>query len=150
IRRAVTPRRAIAAAVMLAGIVFGASRWLMRPVPRISVAIVPVANFTGEQELDPYRLALTEALVEELGVSSSIRVVSYRRLLEVIRRFLDSGNFSNSEPIQAIPPATNARLIVVPILVNRGEAWQATAEVRNAETGTSVAKYETAAITSSL
>ena len=149
-RRAVTPARVILAAVALVAIAGGSYRWLMRPVARISVAIVPVSNFTGEQELDPYRLALTESLVEDLGASSSIRVVSYGRLLEITRRFLDAGNVSNSEAIQAIAATAGARFIVVPTLVNRGEAWQATAEVRNVETGTSVAKYETAATTSSL
>ena len=49
--------------------------WQTRPVVRIPVAIAPVANHTGEPELDAYRMALTADPVDELRESPNIRVV---------------------------------------------------------------------------
>ena len=110
VRRGVTPARAIAAVVAIAAVAAGTYAWLARPVVRIAVAIAPVANHTGEPELDAYRLALTQSLISELGESPNIRVVSYPRLLEIVRRFIGAGDVSSSDAIQAI--ATQAGAVV--------------------------------------
>ena len=59
-RRLITPARVIVAAIALVAAAVGLYLWSVRPVVRIPVAIAPVANHTGEPEVDDYRLALTE------------------------------------------------------------------------------------------
>ena len=151
-RRAVTPARAIAAVVALAAIVAGTYAWMTRPVVRIPVAIAPATNHTGESELDAYRMALTQALVADLGESPNIRVVSYPRLLEIVRPFIGAENrdVSSSEAIQAIAAQSGARFIVMPSLEWRNGMWLAQAQVRNVDTGTTIKTYETEASSSSL
>src|SRR4029434_9116796 len=68
-RRALTPARALVAIVALLGVGIGSYVWLTRPVVRIPVAIAPVANHSGEPELDDYRLALTETPLEKRAQS---------------------------------------------------------------------------------
>jgi tetratricopeptide (TPR) repeat protein len=147
-----TLARAMAVAGVLAVIAGGAYAWLARPLPRIPIAIVPVANHTGEPDLDAYRLALTEALIEELEESPNIRVVPYFRLIEIVRRFIGRGDASSSEAIQTIATQAGARVLVMPALEYRSETrtWFARVQFRNVETGTSADSYETAAVTSSL
>jgi hypothetical protein len=150
-RRALTPARVAVtiAAVLTAG--GGLYIWTIWPVERIPVAIAPVANHTGEPALDDYRLAMTAALVEELSESPNIRVASYLRILEMLRRFISgAGDISSRDAIQAISTQSGARFVVVPALEYRNGAWLAQAEVRSVETGTSVATLETETLTSSL
>jgi tetratricopeptide (TPR) repeat protein len=151
-RRAVTPARAIAAVVALAAVVAGAYAWIARPVVRIPVAIAPVANHTGEPELDAYRLALTESLIEELRDSPNIRVVSYPRLLEIVRRFIgaESHDVSSSEAIQAIATQAGTRFLLLPSLEYRNGTWLGQVQVRRVETGTTIKTYETERSTSAL
>ena len=130
-RRAVTPARAIAAVVAVAAVVAGANAWMTRAVVRIPVAIAPIANHTGEQELDAYRMALTQALVAELGESPNIRVVPYPRLLEIVRRFIGAGDVSSSEAIQAIATQSGASFVVIPSLEYRNATWLAQVQIRN-------------------
>ena len=150
VRGVVNPARAIAAGVVIAAVAVGTYAWLTRPVVRIPVAIAPVANHTGEPELDAYRLALTQSLVAELGESPNIRVVSYPRLLEIIRRFIGAGDMSSSEAVQAIATQSGASFVVIPSLEYRNGMWTAGAQVRSVAAGAVVESYETEGLTSSL
>ena len=120
---------------------------------RIRVAIVPVANRTGDPDLDRYRLALTQTLIDGIGESPNIRVVPYLRLVEMIRPFLAaSGDPSSNDAIHAIATESGAPFLAVPTLVYRyrDAKWLVEIQIRNAATGTAVASYETPPITSSL
>ncbi len=125
--------------------------WLARPLPRTPIAIVPIANHSGERTLDAYRLSLTQSLIGELEDSPNLRVTPYQRLLESLRRYLlGAGDISSRDAIQAIAQNTGARFLVVPSLENSAGAWTARAELRNVETGTNVAVVETDPVTTSL
>jgi serine/threonine protein kinase len=91
-----TPRRrrraltwTLAAAVALLAAAGGAYLWLARPLPRTPIAIVPVANHTRRNGLGRVPLALTQALISELVDSPNLRVASYQRLLEPLRRYVN-------------------------------------------------------------
>ncbi len=145
---------ALAAAVVALGMASGgAYYWWLRPVERIQLAVVPVANHTGVTELDRYRLALTDALIAELSESPNIRVVPYLRLVEVVRPFMTGSNdVSSTQAIQAIASGSGAPFLVVPTLVyrDRDSTWIVEVQIRNAETGTTIGRYETDPVTSSL
>jgi tetratricopeptide (TPR) repeat protein len=143
--------RALAAGVMLVLVAAGVYAWLNRAPDRIPVAVVPVVNQTGYPELDPYRLALTQALITELADSPNIRVVPYSRLLQIVRRFLAGGaDISSREAVRAITTYSGAQVIVVPSLVYENGAWRARADFQDAATATSTGVTETAPVTSSL
>src|SRR5205823_6491639 len=89
-RRPLVRRAAFAAAAAVLGAVTVAYLWMIRPVQRIAVVVAPVVNQTGYAELDPYRLALTETLIDELAASPNVRVLSYDRVLQMVRRFLST------------------------------------------------------------
>ena len=136
--------------LVIAAIGGGTYLWMTRPVIRIPIAIAPVANHTGESELDAYRLALTETLIDELAESPNVRVVGYPRLLQIVRRFIGAGDVSSSEAIQAIATQSGASFVVVPSLEYRNGAWLAQGQIRNVETGTVTDTYETEPLASSL
>ena len=150
LRRATTPKRVAAGLFVMAVGVAGVYAWLARPVVRIPVAIAPVANHTGEPELDGYRLALTEMLIEELQDSPNLRVVPYLRLLEVVRRFIGGGDVSSTDAIQAIATEGGATFVVIPSLEYANGTWSAQAQVRSGGDGTVVGSYQTEGLTSSL
>ena len=152
-RRALSPVGVAMGASVLLVAAATAAYWYMRPTERIRVAIVPVSNQTGVADLDRYRLALTQTLVDEIGESPNIRVVPYLRLVEMIRPFLGAaGDMSSNEAIQAIATASSAPFLVVPTLVyrDRDASWLPQVHVRDASTGTIVASYDTVPVTSSL
>jgi tetratricopeptide (TPR) repeat protein/tRNA A-37 threonylcarbamoyl transferase component Bud32 len=151
-RRIVTPLRVGIVAGLLVAIAAGWYYWSTRPIERIPVAIVPVANHTGNTELDSYRLALTSALIDELADSPNVRVVPFLRLMEMVRPFTRSGDISGNEALRAVAKASGAPYLVVPALTyrDRDAAWTIQIQVRNAQTGTTAATYETAPVTSSL
>ena len=70
--------------------------WLLRPIERISIAIAPFANHTGDPQLDAYRLALTQVLVAELKESPNIRALGYVQLIEILRPYLHGGGDESS------------------------------------------------------
>ena len=150
IRRAITPARAATAVIVIVAVVGGVYAWITRPVVRIPIAIAPFANHTGEPELDAYRMALTQALVDEVSDSPNVRVVPYLRLLEIVRRFIGAGDVSSSEAIQAIATQGGASFVVIPSLEYRNAMWQAQAQVRSVQTGAVVETYESEAVSSSL
>jgi tetratricopeptide (TPR) repeat protein/tRNA A-37 threonylcarbamoyl transferase component Bud32 len=148
-----TPVRMGIAAALLIMMAAGVYFWTTRPVERIRVAVVPVSNHTGNTELDRYRLALTAALIDEISESPNIKVVPFVRLVEVIRPFmLASGDISSSDAVRAIATQSGAPFLVVPTLVyrDRDSTWLVEVQVRRADTGTIIARYETAPLTSSL
>ena len=149
-RRAITPARAATAVIAIVAVAAGIYAWVTRPVVRIPIAIAPVANHTGEPELDAYRMALTQALVDEVSDSPNVRVVPYLRLLEIVRRFIGAGDASSSDAIQAIATQGGASFVVVPSLEYRNATWLAQVQIRNVDTGTVMNSYETDALTSSL
>jgi tetratricopeptide (TPR) repeat protein len=127
------------------------SMWLFTPVPRMAIAIAPVANQSGYTELDDYRLALTHTLSAALGESRTVRVTSYERLFEIIRRFaLNGTDVSSREAIQAIGANSGAQIVVVPTLLYENRAWRGRAEFRSPETAINTAVYETVPVVSSL
>jgi eukaryotic-like serine/threonine-protein kinase len=150
VRVAVTPTRAIVGAIVAIAAIAAGYRWFTQPVVRVPVAIAPVANYTGEPTLDGYRLALTESLLEELEDSPNIRVVPLRRLVEIVRQFIASGDASSREAIQAVATHSGARFVVIPALGYQNGAWVARAEVRDVESGTVTKTLESEGITSSL
>jgi tetratricopeptide (TPR) repeat protein len=152
-RPLLTTARLAVLAMALGVIATGGYYWSHRPVSRIRVAVVPVANHTGVTDLDEYRLALTGTLVDELTGSPNIEVVAYGRLLEIVRPFVtDGGDVSSSDVIHAIATRSGAPFIVVPTLVyrDRDAMWLVQIQVRSAETGTTVHTYETPPVSSSL
>ena len=150
------PRRAVLVrAVLLIGPLvvagLGAYLWVARPLPRTAIAIAPVANQSGFAEIDPYRLALTQVLVQELADSPNLRVLPYDRLLPILRRFLLSGSdVSSREAIQAVETRAAPQFVIVPTLLYDNGSWRGRAEVRNRETATNIAVFETDPVTSSL
>jgi tetratricopeptide (TPR) repeat protein/tRNA A-37 threonylcarbamoyl transferase component Bud32 len=114
--------------------------WWLWPVPRVSIAISPLSNQTGDPTLDPYRLALTHTIERGLGASESLRVIPHPRLIQLIRRFLiDKVDISSTEAIQAISRNSGAAIVVVPSLVYENGSMRARAEFINPSTATALA-----------
>jgi tetratricopeptide (TPR) repeat protein len=158
-RRAMTPARSAVAALAIIAVAAAMYAWIARPIVRIAIAIAPVANHTGEPDLDTYRLALTQSLIDELAGSPNLRVVPYSRLLEVVRRFIGAGgtagtggagDVSSSEAIEAIASQSGARFVVLPSLEYRSGMWFGAVQVRSADTGTTIKSYETPGSSSAL
>jgi eukaryotic-like serine/threonine-protein kinase len=149
-KRKVVARTAIAVVVLVAAAGAGYA-WLSRPLPRVPIAIVPVANHTGEPGLNADRLALTQSLISELDQSPNLRVFAYPRVLETLRQSLGrSGDPSSSASIQMLAAQSGASLLIVPSIEYRDGAWFAHADIRNASTGTNVATLDTPLQASSL
>jgi len=139
---------AAAAAVLTIGV---ATIWLAWPVQRLSIAVAPFGNQTGDSDLEQYRLALTQTLTLSLGDSRDLQVTPYGRVLEVLRRFLhQKADVSNRDAIQSLTANTGATLVVVPTLLRDGGAWRARVELRDPQTSNSVWVHETKPETSSL
>ncbi|HET9385135.1 MAG TPA: protein kinase family protein, partial [Gemmatimonadales bacterium] len=150
-RRRTKIAAAVAAAVVATAAGIASWRLWLVDVERIPVAIVPVVNETGFSELDPYRLTLTHVLVTELSGSPNIRVPPYGRLLQVIRRFLVSGtDVSSPGAIQALKEHVAPQFVVRPSLVQTDGGWQASAEILDASTSTSVERIQTKQMPSSI
>jgi tetratricopeptide (TPR) repeat protein len=87
----------------------------------------------------------------ELSGSPNIRVPPYGRLLQIIRRFIVSGDdVSNPEAVQAITEHTAAQFILVPTLMHEDGRWHVQAEIRDALTSTRVDLVQTDAAPSAL
>ena len=121
------------------------------PEPRETISVVPVVNQTGYQELAPYRLALTYALIQELAESTRVRPLDYGRVTQFVGPALDNGaDVSNHEVQRALAAQGRSRWTIVPTLLHENGAWRARAEVQDAATGSTVAQLETEAVASSL
>jgi serine/threonine protein kinase/tetratricopeptide (TPR) repeat protein len=145
------PVVAVAAALVL--VVAGIAMWRStRPMaPREMISVVPVVNQTGYQELAPYRLALTYALIQELAESPRVRPLDYGRVAQFVEPAIVSGSdVSNRDVQRAMADQGRARWLVVPTLLHENGAWRARADVQEASTGSTVGRLETEAIASSL
>jgi tetratricopeptide (TPR) repeat protein/tRNA A-37 threonylcarbamoyl transferase component Bud32 len=151
VRRIFTGTRAAIAFVAVLAIVVSTSVWMTRPFIRTLVAIVPVINQTGFAELDPFRMALTQALIAESGDSTRVRVLGYDRVLETLRRFMGgSTDVSSREAVQALTTATAPRIVVIPTLLYENNAWRARGEVRDPTSMNNLAVVDTDPVVSSL
>ncbi|HET9384863.1 MAG TPA: tetratricopeptide repeat protein, partial [Gemmatimonadales bacterium] len=119
----------VAAAAALVGSVGMVVGWELWPVDRVTVAIAPVVNETGDGLLQPYRLAMTHALERRLAESRFVRVVPHSQLVQILQRFLVEGvDVSGRDVLQAIGSATDAQAIVVPRLIYEDGTIRARAE----------------------
>jgi serine/threonine protein kinase/tetratricopeptide (TPR) repeat protein len=144
-------RRAVLASAAGVLVLTSAVLWVLSPVERIPIAVAPVVNQTGYAELDTYRLALVQALTSSLSHSRTVKVLPYDRVLQIVRPFRQEGRDpSSSEALQALTMRSDARALVIPILVYENGAWKARIELRNAQTATNEARYESAPVVSSL
>ena len=143
--------KTIGAAVAVVALLVGAPLWLFAPMEPMPVAVAPVMNQTGYAELDPYRLALTHALIDQVAGASAVSVMPYERLLEIVRPFTAPGSdVSSRDAIQRLTASSGARIVVVPTLLNENGGWKARVEFRDASTATTTARYETPVVVSSL
>jgi tetratricopeptide (TPR) repeat protein len=142
---------ATVAAVVVLAVAGGLAYRSLAAVQRIPIAIAPVVNQTGYADLDPYRLALTLALITDLSESPNIRVLSYPRLLQIVRRFIASGtDVSSRDAVQAVTTYGGPRFVVLPVLTYEGGRLRARAEIQDASTSTTAAVVETDAVSSTL
>lgn len=115
------------------------TRWLAPPVERIPVAVLPVANRTGEPRLDRVRQALTEVLISELTGQPNIQVMPSERLLEITQGLEAQGkDLSSPEAIQAVATYSSVRFVVVPSMFTIGNMCRLQADVLNAQTGETI------------
>ncbi len=121
------------------------------PVERIAVVVAPVSNQTGFEELQPFRLALTNLLTVHLSNAESVRVVPYERVLQVLRRFLfNQADVASRDVVEAIAADSGARFVLVPTLQYDGGVWKARIEIRAPDTGLNVYTYQTAGVSTSI
>ena len=140
----------LAAAVLALG---GGLLWRrpVAPVNRPMLAVMPVGNQSGFQELTPYRLALTYALTEELGASHSVRPLTYTRILQLATSVLNRGlDPSNVELARTMTRQTRAPLVIVPRVLHENGAWLAEADLQDGASGAIVVKLRTDAVASAL
>jgi tetratricopeptide (TPR) repeat protein len=141
----------IVAVLLLLALVAGTAAWLFSPTERSTIAVAPVVNQTGDEELNRFRLALTRELIARLTDSRVVRVVPYDRLLQIIRRYRAAGGeISSREALRAITTETGAPIVVVPTLLWDAGKWKMRVDYQDARSTTSLATEETAPQASSL
>ncbi len=122
-------------------------RRLLRPVqptPRIRVAVLPFANRTGDERLEPFRLTLTQILVLDLTGSRNVQVLPYERLVEITQGFEGTGkDISSSEARQTVANYSHSRYVVVPSMFSLGKTMRVSAEIWDAQTGEAVGATKT-------
>jgi tetratricopeptide (TPR) repeat protein len=149
------PRRWWLAAALAAAVVALGTGVLWRraaaPVDRQMLAVMPVGNQSGFQELTPYRLALTYALTEELGASRYVRPLTYARISQLVTSALAKGlDPSSVELARTMTRQTGAPLVIVPRVLHENNAWLAEADIQDAASGAIIAKLRTDAVASAL
>jgi tetratricopeptide (TPR) repeat protein len=148
-KRSRKPLIAVAATLLVA--LVGGAGWVMWPVERIPIVVVPVANQTGFAELDPYRLALTQAVVNELSSSPYVRPIAWARTLQTLRGISAKGvDISSSEVVDALTGTGGAAILVVPTLVYEDRQWRVRVEIRDGPTARNLARLESEPEASSL
>jgi tetratricopeptide (TPR) repeat protein len=121
------------------------------PIERTPVLVAPFVNQTGDADLDGYRLSLTQTLTMALAGADTARVIPYPRVLQALRGLVPGrGDLSSRDVLERILADAPAGLVIVPTLLYENGAWRARAEVRNPQTATNVAMYETDPVVSSL
>jgi tetratricopeptide (TPR) repeat protein len=130
-------RLAIATVIAL---VAGGLGWgyLLISFERTPVVVVPLANGTGREILEPYRLALTHTLVLELADSPNLAVTAWTQTLERLRGVMAAkGDPSSRQVMQSLTPDAEGALMLVPTLSNEGGRWRAQADIET-RTGTRI------------
>jgi tetratricopeptide (TPR) repeat protein len=139
------------AAMVLAAALAGGSWWITRSIERVAVVVAPVSNQTGFDELQPFRLALTNLLTMHLSDSDSVRVIPYDRVLQALRRYLlDRTEVASRDAVEAVGVSSGARYVLVPTLLYADGVWRARVEIRVPSTGLNVHTFETAGVSSSI
>ncbi len=132
--RALTVAAGVVAATLA---IAAAALWWVVSGPRRVVVIAPVVNETGYDVLGPYRMALTNALIDALTDSPIVRVVGHDDLLEVIRGARAEGrDLSSTAVIQAVAGGSGADFLIMPTILKDGDRWKARLDVRDPETST--------------
>ena len=144
-------RRWLIVAALLAVIVAGGAWWLLRPVTRLPVLVLPVANQTGFAEIDPYRRALTQVLLQELSDSSDIRAMSWPRMLQTLRALIGEGvDMSSLKAAEALRASDPSQPIVVTTLLHEDRLWRVRVEIKDPGSNLNDQIYESAPVTSAL
>ena len=150
----VTPRRRralVIAAAVLAMTAAPMGWWLVPDGGRTPIVVAPVANRSGDPELDRFRLALTQTMIAGLAESRDVRPIAYDRLVQSVRGLLLAGSdVAARDILEAASSGSGARLVAVPALLFENGLWRAQVELRNVETGTREDVYETAPVESAL
>lgn len=133
-------------ALALAAVSFGV--WLRRPPVRPVVAVLPVSNQTGREELSPFQRALTLALIEALSASPVVRPVSWTRSLQDLRRH--DAALASVDAAGALAGVQGAGTLIVPILEYEDRGYRLRIEVRDGASATTVRAYTTRSMVSSL
>jgi tetratricopeptide (TPR) repeat protein len=134
--RALVWRRAVGVIAATLAVAAGALWWALSG-PRQVVAIAPVVNETGYDQLGAYRMALTNALLYALADSPTIRVVGHDELSEAVRGFrVDGRDLSSTAVIQAVAGSSGADFLIVPTILKEGDRWKARLDVRDPVTAT--------------
>jgi tRNA A-37 threonylcarbamoyl transferase component Bud32/tetratricopeptide (TPR) repeat protein len=149
-RRGVWRWLAVAAALALA--IAGGGWWvLLTPVTRHPVLVVPIANETGFKVIEPYRRALTHALLQQLAGSPNIRVVPWPRMLQTIRGVTERGDdMSDNTAMSDLVAATGTTTVIVPTLLYEERRWRVRVDVMDGTPLVRRASYESDAVSSAL
>lgn len=149
-RRARVSWRGVAAAMVM--LLAGAAAFVAAfPAEPSSIVVAPFGNQTGDSGLEDYRLGLTQTLTLALRDSRGVSVAPYRRVLQVLNRFVRDGvDVASRDVIAAIVSDTDIALVIVPTLLRDGGDWRGRVELRNAATAASVWSYETTPLTTAL
>lgn len=122
----------------------GGAGWVLLPADRVSIVVVPVANQTGQPDLDAYVPALTYVLVEQLAESARVRPASWPRMLETLRGFRATKSALHSnEVVVALRAAVPGHVLVRPSIVSEGETWRVRIEVLDADRPVTLATFRT-------
>jgi tetratricopeptide (TPR) repeat protein len=140
-------KKGLAIATVIAFVAGGLGWWayLLIPFERTPVVVVPLANGTGYDTLEPYRLALTHTLVLELADSPNLAVTGWTQTLERLRGVIASGGDPSSRQVmQSLTPDGPGALMLVPTLLNESGRWRARVDIQEAGTGNRITTLETA------
>ncbi len=147
-------KRAAVAAGLALVLTTAVTSWVLWPVERVPVAVIPVVNLTGYGELDPYLPALTQLVAGALTESRTVRPIGHEQLSSILKGVDSRGHgVSSGEALQAVKANTGAVAFIVVTIRNRAErsGFSATVEFRDRDTLTTTGEpYETASVTSAI
>jgi tetratricopeptide (TPR) repeat protein len=141
-------RWAVAAAVTVAAVVIGAPAWLLAPIERRNVTVMPVVNATGFDDLDGVVLGLQEELAAALRTAPGVRLMTPERVRGVVRARRRSGDATGPETLRALAALPGAEIVLRPTLYRDDSEWRARLEVWRA--GATDATLEATPVTSAL
>jgi tetratricopeptide (TPR) repeat protein len=133
----------VAAAVVVAGLAVTLT-WILWPIDRVPVAVVPALNQTGSKDLDDYSLAFAAELGSQLVDVANIRVLPHDQVLQILRQFRQAGrDVFSREALQAIATHSGARVLLVPTLLQENGRWKVQLEFRDPVTGVNEGTFVT-------